>query len=138
VGALVRVVDGRLAGVRGVGGGAQRFEAPWPEGALLGEMAEAALWLLDLRVGGGFEATTVEVDTGRPGTLAVEVLGRESLTVPAGTFEALRVRVRGPRGPRLLWLRAASPHITLRVVTPGRAESLDLVEGPLPPGSGGP
>jgi hypothetical protein len=46
-------------------------------------------------------------------TLTFRVAGVESVTVPAGTFDAYRVEVSGPQAITL-FVRRAAPHVVLR------------------------
>jgi hypothetical protein len=54
-------------------------------------------------------------DGGRVEWAAVRVVGRERVSVPAGTFETLRVEITGPE-LLTLWLRRESPHRTVRLL----------------------
>lgn len=43
-------------------------------------------------------------------TVALEVTGRQRITVPAGTFETWRVQIRNGRATRIVWVNLDAPH----------------------------
>lgn len=65
---------------------------------------------------------TLPVFSGGDGTLrqlSLAVAGTESVTVPAGTFEAYRVEVTGGQAPRTFFVTTAAPHRLVKVTTAG-------------------
>jgi hypothetical protein len=52
--------------------------------------------------------------TGAVGPVTFTVGATESVTVPAGTFQAHRVQSEGGSAPLVLWLRADAPHVVLK------------------------
>ena len=94
---------------------AASFDGPVLGGGGL-DVAVAAMPLAD-----GFAAAVQVFDPqlgagARP--FRLRVAGREALTVPAGTFNTLRVEVApldgNPTGTMTLWIDAAAPHVTVK------------------------
>ncbi len=74
---------------------------------------ESSLWLWrTLDLAGGYEARYVSVNhlDASQQTVTVRVTRRETLEVPAGTFETWRLLVRTGRATRVAWISVASPH----------------------------
>lgn len=74
---------------------------------------EALFWLirgLPLTEGYATEYTTASTMTVRVFNVEVAVEGRETVTVPAGTFDAWNVRIKTSAATNRLWVEAAAPH----------------------------
>jgi len=72
---------------------------------------------------------TFNVFASGQGTLqqqTVAVTGTESVTVPAGTFQAYRVEAAGGSSPLVLWLRAEGPHVTVKQEVVGQPFVVEL------------
>lgn len=123
----LRREGGRLVGTRPEGG---RVDLPLPAGTVVSDLLEPALWASDLEPGSSYRVSVTSPDGGRVEWAAVQVVGQESVTVPAGTFETLRVEITGPE-LLTLWLRRESPHRTIRLLG-GNGVVLELV-GEEPP-----
>jgi hypothetical protein len=104
----------RLVGTRTDGG---RVDLPIPGGTVVSDLLEPALWGSALEPGSSYRVSVTAPDGGRVEWAAVQVAGLESVTVPAGTFETLRVEITGPE-LLTLWLRRESPHRTVRLLGP--------------------
>ncbi len=117
---------GRLTGrVTGPHGGREIDEA-LPVGALLGDMAELAVWIADLGDGATFELRRVDLHEGRSVDVRYRVRGPVRVSVPAGTFDAWEVEVSRPGERRILSVRRDAPHVTLRIDVEGEPASLVL------------
>jgi zinc protease len=134
-GAEVSIVDAVLRGTRTLPGGRREtFEALMVKGALVGEMLEAALWILPHEPGYGVMLPVMQVQSGASARIGVGVAGRNRVVVPAGSFDAYLVEIAGEQGVQVAWVSVRSPHVVLRLASPGRPEILELVRGPTAPG----
>ena len=66
--------------------------------------------------------------TGAVANNTFRVTGAESVTVPAGTFPALRVEVTGKDRPIVMWVRAEAPHVPLKYEVTGTPIVVELTE----------
>ena len=78
---------------------------------------ESALWLwraIDLREDyeGAYISMNI-VETSRQ-TADLTVTGQETVTVPAGTFNAWRLQIRNGRATRVAWINVEAPHQIVR------------------------
>jgi hypothetical protein len=78
---------------------------------------ESALWLwraIDLREDyeGAYISMNI-VETSRQ-TADLTVTGQETVTVPAGTFDAWRLQIRNGRATRIAWINVEAPHQIVR------------------------
>jgi hypothetical protein len=64
---------------------------------------------------------------GSESTLTLAVTGAESVTVPAGTFEAFRADLTGGPSPFTIWVATAAPHRVLKVALAGQPIEFVLV-----------
>jgi len=74
---------------------------------------ESLLWLvrgIDLTEGYEGSFRNVSAATGAVFTVDLEVQEKEEVEVPAGTFEAWKVRVRTDTVTQYMWVEAAAPH----------------------------
>lgn len=130
IGAEVIVADGVLRGTRTTPDGRREsFEVPMVHGALVGEMLEAALWILPHEPGYGVMLPVMQVQSGASARVEIGVAGRSRVSVPAGSFDAYLVEITGDQGVQVAWVAVRSPHVVLRLASPGRPEVLELVRG---------
>jgi hypothetical protein len=95
-------------------GGSRTVQATAVPGALLGEMVEAALWVLDLEPGSEFDVPVVSQD-GTTSPVRIRVMGERRVQVPAGTFEALEVEVVGAGQNQRILVTRARPRFTVKI-----------------------
>ena len=86
-----------------------------PDGTVVADLLEPTLWASTLVVGGNHRIPVSTPSGDAVEWAAVQVLGRETIEVPAGSFETLRVVVTGPE-ILTLWLRVGRPHRTVRLL----------------------
>lgn len=113
----VRVENGRFVGnmvMPPQAGGAKTFDAEAIPGAVWSQMDEAMLSTADLAEGKTIVIPVFNTSTGAVGPVTFTVGATESVTVPAGTFQAHRVQSEGGSAPLVLWLRADGPHVVLK------------------------
>ena len=130
-GGTVRAEGSRLVGVMNTPAGEEPIDMQAPEGVLVGEMVELALWVSDLEVGTELRLPVANVQIGTVDNSVMTVEALEEVTVPAGTFQAYRIRVSGGDA-QTLWVRADGPHIMLRSVSDAQPIMIQL--SALPPG----
>ena len=106
--------DGRVRGTLSVPGGEQQVDGAAAPGALLGEMAEAALWILDLDQRKSFTLPVIGQD-GASVEVQVEVRGTQTVQVPAGTFEAWEVEVVGAGQNQRIFVSVEPPRQTVKI-----------------------
>ena len=78
---------------------------------------ETSLWLWrTLPFTEGYEAayTSVSIVERSQQTAELLIVRQERITVPAGTFETLRLQIRNGRATRVAWLRIDAPHEVVR------------------------
>lgn len=113
----VRVENGRITGnmvMPPQAGGAKTFDAEAIAGVAWSQMEEAMLSTADLAEGKTIVVPVFNTSTGAVAPVTFTVGATESVTVPAGTFQAHRVQVQGGSAPMVLWLRADAPHVVLK------------------------
>lgn len=106
-------------------GGARDVDTELPEGALLPGMDSYVLAAADLAEGRRITLPVFEATSGAVTNVTYEVVGAEEVTVPAGTFEAFRVRVGGAQ-PMTLHVRQDAPHVLLRQEFAGQPIVIEL------------
>ncbi len=122
------VADGRIGGrleMPAQLGGARDVDVEMVEGMLLPGMDQFVLAAADLREGRTVTLPIYDGTTGAVTNAAFRVTGIESVSVPAGTFPALRVEATGAQ-PMTLYLRQQAPHVLLRQDFAGAPVSLVL------------
>lgn len=120
---------GRVSG----GGGEQRIDAPLPEDALVGDLVELAAWILPPEEGATFRIPALTPETGRIEAVIYRVGPIETVTVPAGTFQARRIELLAGED-QTLWIRTDGAPVPVRIRPAGRPVTLELVEVAPPEG----
>jgi zinc protease len=113
----VRVENGRFTGASEMpaqAGGNKTFDAEAIQGAAWSQMEDAMLSTADLAEGKTIVIPVFNTSTGAVAPVTFTVGATESVTVPAGTFQAHRVQSEGGSASLVLWLRAEGPHIVLK------------------------
>lgn len=113
----LRLVDGRLTGRLDLPeqmGGPRDVDMEVPEGTLLPGMDDYALEVAELAEGRSITLPVFDVTSGTVSNVTYRVTGSESVTVPAGTFDAYRVDVTGGEQPMTLFVRQEAPHVAVR------------------------
>jgi hypothetical protein len=113
----VRLADGRFTGSSVMpeqAGGSKTFNAAAVPGSAWSTMEDAMLSTADLAEGKTIVIPVFNTSTGAVGPVTFTVGAVESVTVPAGTFQAFRVESAGGSSPLVLWLRAEGPHVVVR------------------------
>jgi zinc protease len=113
----VRVENGRFTGTGQMppqAGGSKTFDAEAIAGAAWSQMEEAMLSTADLAEGKTIVIPVFNTSTGAVAPVTFTVGAMESVTVPAGTFQAHRVQSEGGSASMVIWLRADGPHVVLK------------------------
>lgn len=95
-------------------------------GTVVSDLLEPTLWASTLQVGANHRVPVVVPGGGAVQWAGVQVLARDTIKVPAGTFETFRVAVTGPE-ILTLWLQVERPHRTVRLLG-ANGVVLELVE----------
>ena len=134
-GGRLRREGDRLVGTLPGGG---RVDLALPRGTVVADLLEPSLWAARLEPGDRYRVPVTARDGSSVRWAGVQVAGPDTVTVPAGTFETLRVEVTGPES-MTLWVLPGSPHLTVRLAAPSGVV-LELESGlpPRPEGSGEP
>ncbi|MDT8341306.1 MAG: insulinase family protein [Longimicrobiales bacterium] len=114
MGGRVRRQGNRLVGSVSSPAGVTEVDMEVPEGVMVSDMLELALWVSDLEEGDVIQVPLANVQTGSVENLSIRIGARSQLTVPAGTFEVIRVDIEGSEA-QTAWVRAEAPHIVVRV-----------------------
>lgn len=127
IGAWATVEDGLVKGSRTFPDGrVEEFQAPATAGAVMGEMLELALWLIDHAPGGRIRIPVTQVESGTTTIMSGRVLEVTNIEVPAGTFQAYRIEMVSDAGEQILYARTEAPHIVLRLETRGQPLVMQL------------
>jgi hypothetical protein len=121
--------DGRITGAArlpAMMGGSLEYGVAAPPGTVFASMALEVVSVANLQIGGTLTLPVFTTTTGRVDDWQFEVSAVETITVPAGTFQAFRVEQRGGRVPQVLYLRQAAPHILLKRVNETQRTTLEL------------
>jgi zinc protease len=119
MGGDVRVEGGRIVGSLTSPAGSQPVDMEAPPGVVVSDMLELAVWVADLREGMSMELPVANIQSGTVENVTITVIGREEITVPAGTFDTWRVRVEGSEA-QTLWARVAAPHLVVQLQPAGQ------------------
>ncbi len=122
----VTFADGRAKG-SAVAPGAQGIkqvavDAELPAGTLDDNAGLYALPLLRWAPGAKHVVSMFSAGKGAAVPLTYAVVGTESVTVPAGTFEAFKVETTGSDQPTVYWLSTAAPHRIVKLLVAGQLE----------------
>jgi hypothetical protein len=99
----------------GTGPAGAPVELTLRQGTVVSDLLEPILWASTLHVGANHRIPVAVPSGDAVEWAAVQVVARETITVPAGTFQTLRVEVTGPE-ILTLWLGADRPHRTVRLL----------------------
>lgn len=115
--AEARVENGRVTGSMTMppqAGGSRTFDAAAVPGTAWSQMEEAMLSTAQLAPGKAIVIPVFNTSTGAVSPVTYTVGAVESVTVPAGTFQAYRVEASGGSSAQVMWLRAEGPHILVK------------------------
>ncbi|HSG47980.1 MAG TPA: hypothetical protein VLA43_09230, partial [Longimicrobiales bacterium] len=126
LGGEVRREGNRLVGSLTTPMGEIRVDMEVPDGVMVSDMLELALWVTELEEGTEFDIPVANVQTGTVENVRIQVVERTELTVPAGTFPVFRVEVGGSEA-QTVWVRVEAPHIVVGLVPASQPVSLELV-----------
>lgn len=127
IGARATVEDGLVRGSRTFPDGrVEDFQAPATAGAVMGEMLELALWLIDPTPGREIRLPVIQLESGTTTVMRAQVLDVTTIEVPAGTFQAYRIEMVSEAGEQIMYARTAAPHIILRLETRGQPLVMQL------------
>jgi zinc protease len=126
----LQLADGRVTGDARLPdqmGGDRTYDLEVVPGTLLPQMDSWVLATSHLEEGASITVPVFEAMSGSVQNVTYRVTGTESVTVPAGTFPALRVEVAGAQ-PMTLYVRQEAPHLLLRQEMAGQPVVIELRE----------
>ena len=97
-------------------------------GVLEGDMVAIVVPALNWSPTAKFNVTSFDASAGTTTQLALAVAGTESVTVPAGTFQAYRVVITGAPQPQTVFVSTTSPHRVLKISLTGQPVEFVLVK----------
>lgn len=103
------------------------IDAALPAGALDDNLLTAVAGAFRWAPGASFTVPVFGSGSGEVRQVTVRVAGTESVTVPAGTFEAYRVEVEGGPAPVTLFVTTAAPHHVVKIAPTGQPVEFVLV-----------
>jgi hypothetical protein len=125
--AEVRVVGDSILGSTTDGDGTTRAIAnALPEGAVIGEMQEVALWAADLSSTRALSVVVAGQTDGTSRVMRARVLGEREITVPAGTFQVWEVEFQVDGPPQRAFLSREAPHLLVRLGGEGAPLTVEL------------
>ncbi len=98
-----------------------------PAGAIDDNAVATLLATIPLPASGSFSLPVLASGQGTMKTVAYTVAGRESITVPAGTFDVVRVDAQGEQ-PVTYWVTASAPYRLVKLALNGGAVEVVLVK----------
>lgn len=107
-------------------GGERQIDAEVVAGTLLPGMDEYVLATAELAEGRTLTLPVFNVMSGGVVNVTYRVAGTETITVPAGTFEAFRVEITGGEQPMTVYVRRQAPHLLLRQELAGVPVRIEL------------
>lgn len=126
--ATVRWENGRFVGeakLPAQAGGDKTYDAEAIPGSAWSQMEEAMLATADLAPGKTIVIPVFNTSTSDVNPVTYKVGAVESVTVPAGTFQAYRVEASGGSSPLVLWLRAEGLHVVVRQEVVGQPIAIE-------------
>lgn len=99
-----------------------------PAGAIDDNLLQALLPLMPLAPGAKIPVTVFQSGKGSAAAWTVRVEGEESVTVPAGTFQAFKVAVDGSEQPVTLYVSTAAPRRVVKIAFNGAPIEIVLVK----------
>ncbi|HET8657325.1 MAG TPA: insulinase family protein [Longimicrobiaceae bacterium] len=129
MGSQLQYADGKVTGTVKMPaqmGGEKTIDATVPKGTLFNGMDEIALAVADLAPGKTISIPVFSPQSGSPMTASFKVTGTESVTVPAGTFQAYRVEMAAGPQSGTLWVRRDAPHVVVKQDIAGQPVSIVL------------
>lgn len=127
IGARATVEGGLVQGSRTFPDGrVEAFQEPVTAGAVMGEMLELALWVIDHVPGGEIRIPVTQLESGTTTIVSVQVLDVATIEVPVGTFQAYRIQMVSDAGEQIMYARTVAPHIILRLETRGQPLVMQL------------
>jgi len=114
MGGVVRREGNRLLGTLTSPMGENPVDMEVPQGVLVSDMLELALWVAPLAEGMSFDLPMANVQAGTVENVTVTVEELEAVVVPGGTFPTYRVRVGGSES-QTLWVTVGEPHLVVRL-----------------------
>lgn len=115
----------RLVGTLTSPVGSNPVDMEAPEGVVVSDMLELALWVADLEPGMQFELPMANIQAGTVENVSVTVVEATEVTVPAGTFPVFLVHIGGSES-QTLWLRQEAPHIVIRLEPASQPVAMEL------------
>jgi zinc protease len=113
----------RVVGTMQAGPQSQEIDFQAADDVLVSDALDLALRVVELEAGKELAVPVANLQSGSVENVTVTVVGREEITVPAGTFDAWKVEVGGAQA-QTIWLRDAFPHIPVRLAP--RAQPVEL------------
>ncbi|HEX8392844.1 MAG TPA: insulinase family protein [Longimicrobium sp.] len=123
-----RVVNGRITGNANLPqqmGGPKTYDAS-AAGAVWSGMDELMLSTADLAPGKTIVIPVFNSTSGSVAPTSYKIGAAESVTVPAGTFQAYRVDVTGGSSPMTVWLKVDAPHVLVKQEIVGQPIVVEL------------
>jgi hypothetical protein len=116
---------GRVVGTMEAGPQSQEIDFQAGDDVVVADALDLALRVAELAEGKEITVPLANLQTGSVENVTVTVVGREEITVPAGTFEAWKVEVGGAQA-QTIWLRDAFPHVPLRLAPQAQPVEIQL------------
>ncbi|MDB4949629.1 MAG: hypothetical protein JWM27_2278 [Gemmatimonadetes bacterium] len=107
-------------------GGDKTIDAAIPAGTIASGMETLVVMTADLAQGRRITLPSFSATTNAVANVTAEVVGSESVTVPAGTFDTWKVQVTGGETPYTLWVRKDAPHVAVKQALAGQPVVIEL------------
>ena len=91
---------------------------------MISALVPALRWVPDAK----YAVTVFDASTGTFKQLAIQAMAAETVTVPAGTFPALRVEITGQEQPMTMYVTSAAPHRIVKMTLAGQPVEFVLVK----------
>jgi hypothetical protein len=107
-------------------GGDKAIDAAIPAGTVASGMESLAVMSADLAPGRTITLPSFSATSNAVVTVTATVVGSESVTVPAGTFDTWKVEVTGGDTPYTVWVRKDGPHLAVKQAIAAQPIVLEL------------
>jgi len=107
--------------------GTKEIDVALPAGTLDDNMLAALAGALAWAPGASFTLSVLSSGSGEVRQVTLAVTGTESVTVPAGTFEAYRVELSGATNAATFFITTAAPHYLVKIAPAGPPIEVVLV-----------
>lgn len=119
--------DGKAKGhVEGGKDGPKDFDVKLVNGTVLKGAVEVLVSTLPLDAGKSYKFPMLDANKGNLENVSIDVLGEENLTVPAGSYDTYKVKVKSSDGEQIMYVQKTLPHWLVKQEVPAQGFEMEL------------